>query len=133
MFLLANLNIKMILRIFFLILNNVNILFIKRKFTWKSYTIAKALPTTKQVEIINKKTFTKMALDKNIEAFVVYITSFSLNLILIYLAWEVYIVLLIIKKVKILIKYLDFLNVFLEKKALVLLKLTKLNQYAIKP
>lgn len=35
------------------------------------------------------------------------------------------------KKVKILAKYSDFSNVFLEKKALMLLEITKLNQYAI--
>ena len=41
------------------------------------------------------------------------------------------IVLLIAKKVKTLTKYLDFLNNFLEKKALILAVVTNLNQYAI--
>lgn len=36
------------------------------------------------------------------------------------------------EKVKILTKYSDFSNVFLEKKALVLLEITELNQYVIK-
>ena len=39
---------------------------------------------------------------------------------------------LLAKKVKILIKYSDFLEIFLEKKSLVLSKIIKLNQYAIK-
>ena len=66
-------------------------------------------------------------LDKNIEAFVVYITSFSLSLMLIYLAQKPEIVLLIAKKAKIPIKYSDFLDVFLKKKASVLSALIDLN------
>ena len=38
------------------------------------------------MEIIDKKEFIKAALDENVEAFVVYVTSFSYNSILIYLA-----------------------------------------------
>lgn len=52
-------------------------------------------------------------------------------MILVYPAWKAQIALLLTKKVKITTKYLDFSNVFSEKKALVLLKLTELNQYAI--
>ena len=40
--------------------------------------------------------------------------------------------LLITEKVKILTKYSNFLDVFLEKKVLILLKTIKLNKYAIK-
>ena len=36
------------------------------------------------VRIINKKEFAKVALDKNIKVFIVYIVSSSLGLILIY-------------------------------------------------
>lgn len=39
---------------------------------------------------------------------------------------------LLIKKIKIQAEYSDFLNGFLEKKTLMLLELTKLNQYTIK-
>ena len=38
------------------------------------------------MEIVDKKKFTKTALDKNVKAFVVHMTSLSLNLIPIYLA-----------------------------------------------
>ena len=61
--------------------------------------IVKALSIIKQVEIIDKKKFTKAALDKNIEAFYIYIISFSLNLMLIQLVPKAQIALLIIKKV----------------------------------
>lgn len=71
-------------------------------------------------------------LDENIKVFVMYITSLSLSLKLIYPAKKTQIALLLIKKVKIPVKYLDLLNVFFKKKALILLALIKLNQHAIK-
>ena len=46
------------------------------------------------------------------------------------LAKKAQIVLLVAKKVKISTKYLDFLDVFLEEKASILLKAIKLNQHA---
>ena len=49
----------------------------------------------------------------------------------IYPAKEDKIALLVIKKMQILFKYLSFLNVFLKKKALILLETTNLNQHAI--
>lgn len=88
MFLLANISVKMVLQISFLILSNANIWFDKKKLTWKSYTAAKALPIIKQIEIIDKKKFAKTAFDENIEAFLVYVTSLSLSSISIYLAKE---------------------------------------------
>ena len=39
------------------------------------YTTAKAISTTKQVEIINKKEFAKTALDEHVETFVVHVIS----------------------------------------------------------
>ena len=94
---------------------------------------AKALPTTKQMEIIDKKEFVKVVLDENVEGFVVHMTSFSLSkpIMSIHLAKEVQITLLTIREIKIPAKYSDFSNIFSEKKALVLPELTKLNQHVI--
>ena len=50
----------------------------------------------------------------------------------IYPAREAQIALLVAKEFKIPSEYLDFLNVFLEEKALILLEATELNQHAIK-
>ena len=72
-----------------------------------------------------------LALDENVEAFVVHMTFFSLNSMPIYPAREAQIALLVAKEVKIPTKYSDFSDVFLEKKALILPKDTNLNQYAI--
>ena len=79
------------------------------------------------MKIIDKKEFIKMALDKNIEAFVIYVKSFSHTLILIHLAQKAQIPLLVIEKIQILSEYSDFSNVFLKKKALILPVATDLN------
>ena len=71
-----------------------------------------------------------MALDEQVEAFVVHIT-FILTMA-IYLATKAKIALLIAKKVKISTEYSDFSDIFLEEKASILSKATKLNQHVIK-
>ena len=72
-----------------------------------------------------------MALDKNIEAFVMHMTTLSLNLMPIHPVQKAQIILLVAKKVQILNKYLDFSDIFLDEKALILPKTIKLNQYVI--
>lgn len=55
-FLLANINIEVVLGMLFLSLNNTNIEFAElEKLTWITYTAAEALSTTSQVELINKR------------------------------------------------------------------------------
>ena len=48
----------------FLTFSKVKVDFVKRKLTWKAYTIAKVLLTTKKVQIIGLKEFAKTALDQ---------------------------------------------------------------------
>ena len=69
----------------------------RKELTWRSYTVAEALPTTKRVEIIDKKEFAKAALDENVEVFVVHVTSFLTMAI--YPARETQIALLVIEEV----------------------------------
>ena len=64
------------------------------------------------MKIINKKKFAKTTLDKNVKVFIIYIISFNLSLMLIYIAQKTQIILLITKKIKILIKYLNYLDIF---------------------
>ena len=131
-FLLTNTNIEKILGMPFLILNNTNVQFNKRELTWKSYTTAEALLTTQRVELIDKKEFAKVTLDKNIETFMVYVNFLSQGLrMTIHLAKKVQIFLLIVKKISILAKYLDFANVFLEKSANIFLEQIGANEHAI--
>ena len=96
----------------FCTLKNADIKFAQKKLNLSFYTTAKALPTTKRIEIINEKKFTKATLDENVEAFILYMTSFGLNLMFIHSAKEALIVLLVIKVVQVPSKYLDFLDVF---------------------
>lgn len=72
---------------------------------------------------MDKKKFARTVLNKNVEAFVVYVASFRL----IHLAKKAYIAFMIAEKVKILAEYLNFSNVFFKKKGLLLSKLTKFN------
>ena len=76
-FLRADTNIEVVSKMLFLTLNNVNIQFNTESLTWKSYTIAKALFTAKQVELINKYKFAKAVLDKNSKTFVMCIVTFD--------------------------------------------------------
>ena len=69
-------------------------------------------------------------MDKNFETFMIYIISFNLALG-IHLDKAAQIASLFIEKVKILDKYSDFANVFLEEKTLVLPEYIKFNEHAI--
>ncbi len=60
----------------FLSLSNANVKFAELgKLTWRTYTAAKALPTTSRVELINKREFARAALDENSETFVVHVSA----------------------------------------------------------
>ena len=71
-FLVANTKFEVILEMLFLKLSNADILFGKKTLTWRTYTTNKALPITKQVQIIDKKDFVIAVLDANNKTFVVY-------------------------------------------------------------
>ena len=71
-FLMANTKFEVILGMFFLKLSNANVSFGKRILTWRTYTTNKALFTTKQVQIIDKKDFVIAALDANSKTFMMH-------------------------------------------------------------
>ena len=74
-----------------------------------------------------------MAWDENIEAFIVHMSSLSLGLkITIHLAWEAQIALLLTKKVILLAKYTDFVDIFLKELAAILLECFGINEHTIK-
>lgn len=64
-YVLVNISMEIVLKIHFLALNNASFQFSTKKLTWRSYIMAKALPTINRVELINKKKFAKAILDKN--------------------------------------------------------------------
>ena len=105
---------KVVLGMFFLTFSNANIQFAKKKLTWRTYTIKEALPITRQVKIINQKVFAKTALDENVEAFVVHVSSLGIR-ITIHLARKAQLALLLAKDVIMPTEYSDFADVFSEK------------------
>lgn len=123
-------------------LSKANIQFVERVLIWRSYITAKTLLIIKYIKLINKKKFAKIILDKKLKTFVVYIATLKTLEIIIYLLQKTQIIsnnlvqIAVLKQnkvfIKISIKYSDFLNIFLEKKALVLLEQTEHNEHAIK-
>ena len=114
----------------FFTISNANIQFAKKELTWRTYTTEDALSTIRPVKLINKKEFDKAALDENVEAFVVYVASVTLKM-MIYLAREEQIVLLLAKEVTVSAEYTNFINVFSKKSAEMLPERTGINEHAI--
>ena len=69
----ADIKFEVILGMFFLKISNADVLFDKKTLTWKTYTINKALPTTKQVQIVDPKEFVIKAFNLNSETFMVHL------------------------------------------------------------
>ena len=80
LFLLVETSMEIVLGMLFLIFNNANIQFAEKKLTWRSYTVAEALPTTERVELIDKKEFAKAALDEESKTFVVHVAALKVAL-----------------------------------------------------
>lgn len=112
-FLLTYTSIDMVLRMLFIAFSNANIHFAEEKLIWRSYTTRETLPTNQRVEFIDRKEFAKTALDKNVEAFVVYVASLTSEMS-IYPAREAQISLLRAEKITIPVEYADYANVFLK-------------------
>ena len=72
-FLVTNTKFKVILRMPFLKLSNIDVSFGEGTLTWKSYTTNEALPTTKQVQLVDPKEFVIAALDMDSKTFVVHV------------------------------------------------------------
>lgn len=74
---------EMILGMSFTSLNNIDVKFIEKleKLTLRSYDIIKALSITSRIELINKRKFLKVILNKNLEIFIVYIAILKTTII----------------------------------------------------
>ena len=129
-FLLADISAEVVLGMPFLTLSNADVQFVEKELTWRSYTTAEALPTTKRIELINKKEFAKAALDEKSETFVAHVASLNLAPG-IYPDRAAQIVSLLTEEVKISDEYSDFTDVFSKEKALVLQERTEFNEHII--
>ena len=130
-FLLADISLKVVLGMPFLTFSNADVQFAKKKLTWRTYTTEEALPTICQIEIIDWKKVAKTALDENVEAFVVHVSSLRPKMT-IYPAREAQFALLLAEEVTVPTNYSDFNDVFSEKSANVLLERTRANEHTIK-
>ena len=76
-FLVTNVSPKIVLGILFLILSSADIDFLGCELWWRTYTIKKALSTSKRVELVDKKKFVVVALNPEYETYIVYVRSVS--------------------------------------------------------
>ena len=76
-FLVANVSPKIVLGMPFLTLSGADVDFLGRELRWRTYTTQKALPTTRRVELVEKKEFAAAALDSEHESFVVHVASLT--------------------------------------------------------
>lgn len=106
-FLVANIEIEVLLNLLFLAFSKVKIKFIDQKLSWKIDILKKTLLITKQMHMIDWKKFATIALAMNKEAFLLYIIYLECK-ILIYIAQKALIALLLAKNVDILAEYADF-------------------------
>lgn len=74
-FLLADINMEVILSMPFLSLSNIDINFNVKDPIWRSYIAVEILPITSWVKLIDKREFVKTALDKNSKTFVMHVTA----------------------------------------------------------
>ena len=59
----------------FLTLNKADVRFAERELVWRTYTAAEALPTTRRVEIIDKREFAAAALNADNKIFVMHVAA----------------------------------------------------------
>ena len=131
-FLLANIGLEMVLGIFFLTHSRANIRFTERKFVWRTYTAAEALPITKKVEIINKKKFAVVVLNANNEIFVMYIAVLAEPTTMpIYPSYQAQVASLNSEETEIPAEYSDFSNVFSLDSTAELPEHTRINNHPI--
>ena len=72
-FLVADTKFEVILGMLFLKISNANVAFGEGTLTWKSYIINKALPTTKQVQLVDPKEFVIAAFNADSKTFIVHV------------------------------------------------------------
>ena len=138
-FLVADIKFEMILRIFFLKLSNTDLSFGEKILTWRTCITKKALLTTKQIQIINKKDFIIAVLDANNKIFVVHVALQEQVIMPIYLEKQAQIQkkaqvrALIFDKIFIIIstEYSNYSNVFLAKYLAKIPEYTEINDHII--
>ena len=129
----ADTKFEVILGMFFLKISNADVSFGKGTLMWKIYTTNKALPTTEQVQIINKKDFVIAALDADSETFVVHVAIRKQEEMPVHSERQVHVRALLFNKAstKVPAEYFDYSNVFSAEYIVELPENTGMNEHAI--
>ena len=128
---------EVILGMPFLKISNVDVSFGKGTFMWKTYTTNETLPTTEQVQIIDKKDFVIAALDANSKTFVMHVAIREQEKMPVHskrqaqIEAQVGALLFNEALTEVPAEYSDYSNVFLAEHAARLLENTRMNEYAI--
>ena len=113
--LLANIGLEMVLGMFFLTLSKADIRFMEWKLVWRTYTAAKALPTIRRVEIIDKRELAAAALNVDDETFIMHVVALAEpTIMLIYSSHQAQVASLTRKENGIPAEYSDFPTSFLQ-------------------
>ena len=133
-FLVANIGLEAVFRMFFLTLSDADIDFLDQKFWWRTYTTKEAFPTIRRVKLVGKKKFAAAALDPEYKTFKVHVTSFSSIPLNFHHSRRPQISGLITKKAstKIPDKYFNFVDMFSLDLASKFFKHTEIYNHAIK-
>ena len=76
-FLVANVSPEVVFGMLFLTLSSAGIDFLGRELRWKTYITEEVFPTTRHIELVDKKEFAAAALDPEHETYVVHVASLS--------------------------------------------------------
>ena len=141
-FLVANVSPEVVLGMAFLILRGADVDFLGRVLRWRTYTIKKALPTTRRIKLVGKKEFAAAALDLEHETYVVYVRLVGYNTLPSFFTLELnvhpfhrsQVFSLIAKKAptKISFKYSDFADLFFPDWVSKPREYTRINDHIIK-
>ena len=116
----------------FLTFSRADIRFAEQKLVWRTYTAAETLPTTRRVEIIDKREFVATALNADNEIFMVYVAALAEPMTMpIYYSHQAQVATLTSKETGILVEYSDFSNVISSDSAAELLEHIGINDHPI--
>ena len=133
-FLVADTKFEVVLGMPFLKISNNDVAFGEGLLTWKSYTSNKALPITKQVQLVNLKEFVILALDADSQTFVVHVAVRKREEMAMDPDKKAQVGALLFDKapIEVLAEYSDYNKVFLEENAAELPENTGINEHALK-
>ena len=131
-FLLVNIGLEMVLEMLFLTFSKADIRFAEQELVWRTYTAAEALPTTRRVEIIDKREFAAAALNADDETFVVHVAALAEPTTMpIHPSRQAQVAALTSEETGIPAEYSDFSNVFSSDSAAELPEHTRINDHPI--